>query len=71
MTESDQHCAIAAVLPTTSAAASSVLSPRGIKRSRSPEPYGDLPLTGEGGDGDGGRSIPVMLSAVEQRQRSA
>ena len=49
------------VLPTPSSINASDTSPRGLKRSRSPDIYGDLPASG---DGDDGRSPPKMQSAV-------
>lgn len=42
------------VLSHPSAVLSGRTSPRGIKRSRSQDSYGDLPLTGDGADGNGG-----------------
>ncbi|KAI9819876.1 MAG: hypothetical protein M1827_006445 [Pycnora praestabilis] len=52
MTKSDISCAIVAILPAPSSVNPPESSPRGIKRSRSPELYGDLPLTGDGGEDD-------------------
>ncbi|MCJ1483294.1 hypothetical protein MMC06_003461 [Schaereria dolodes] len=40
----------ASVLPTATSVNPPIASPRGIKRSRSPDIYGDLPLGGEGDD---------------------
>ena len=45
------------VLSNASAVLANATSPRGVKRSRSPESYGDLSRTGEGEGEDGASGV--------------
>ena len=47
----DAFCTVVSVLPTPSSVSAHDSSPRGIKRSRSPDLYGEIPHGGEGEDG--------------------
>ena len=61
MTNHVSSSVIVSVLPTTTSGNAPTASPRGIKRSRSPEIYGDVAA---GVEGDDGRLLLKTQAAV-------
>ncbi|KAI9840000.1 MAG: hypothetical protein M1819_000192 [Sarea resinae] len=61
----------AAVLPTPASINAPSASPRGVKRSRSPDQYRDIPAPGEGGDDDDDDQKPRKRGRPPKQMKGA